>query len=76
MKSLETLWPGSLHADVQRQAWKCERCGSEGTVEIKPDSGCYEVLMAIQSAHAAKAPTCSDHSKIRVPLNAELSQSE
>lgn len=56
----------------ERQAWNCERCGSEGAVEIKRDSGCYEVLMAIQSAHAAKAPTCADHSKIRVPLTLKL----
>lgn len=55
---------------VQRQAWNCERCGSEGVIEYKPDSGCYEVFCAIRNAHAAKAPTCGDYSKIRVPLNA------
>lgn len=62
----------SLKRGVQRQAWHCERCGSEGVVEHELDAGVYQVLCAIQSDHKGKSPKCPDHLKIRVPLNKKV----
>lgn len=43
---------------MKLQQWFCDKCGSAGSVEVRPHAGVWEVATKIRDAHTKATPEC------------------